>query len=121
MWHFGLKWWRIEAFINTCLSLVNTSLALKVKKPGSAFIFLELRGKSWFLDFTKILDLVIFAWFFPFIEFIWLVILLSSPTLLPPVLASISLSFIADLVFSVVFSIKINDTTIWLKPWMNCQ
>ena len=70
MWYYKSKWWKTKAFINIYLNLVNINLAFKIKKPGPGFIFLELREKSWFLDFNKILDLVIFTWFFLFIEFI---------------------------------------------------
>ena len=97
--------------------MINTNLALGVKKPNPASLFLELGRKSQFLDFIKILDLVIFIGFFLFIEFIWLIILppltMLLPTmLLPPVLPLIFLKFAIDLVLLIVFNIEVNSAAI---------
>ena len=126
MWHSGLKWWRIGVSTNVCLNWVNANLALGIKKAILTSLFLELEGKSWFLDFTTILDLVVFAWFFPFVEFGWLIALPQSTILLPttlspPVLPLVSLGFTVDLVLPVVFSIEVSGAAMRLKPWINRQ
>ena len=126
IWRSRLKWWRIEALRNTCLNLVNASLAPGVRKSK-----VDLDK---FLDLDKLLDLDLFWTSFPTssssnsvpsisppwsslpssLLFLCLALLPSTPT--PPLTGRL-----LDSVLPEVFNIEVSGATIRLNPWINHQ
>ena len=149
MWYSKSKCWWIEALIMTNHKRLKVILVSKVRNFDPSFVVLKLVEfslfKNFFPDLAKFWNLNVFSLFdFPylnnFLDFLAYSILFS-PTRNP--LVSLLLSFFlktsllllfllkADLLLSfvlraslfsdlVVFSIEVSETTIWMKPWINC-
>ena len=145
MWHFGSKCQRIGALLTASHKRLNAALASGVKKLGLASVALKLGEFPLFdnffdfssLDLNNFRDLANFA-SFNFSDFLAcftssLPNSLSSPLLLFFSEARLLLLFLleADLLPSfllranlsndlVTFYTAVSETTILLKPWMNC-